>query len=134
MATETFLSGAAMLARSIAKVNRPQHRADQFPRLGPERLRSTRGSSLKGWGLDQIGDDRSLVHAWIALVHRVANVLGRGEEWAHAAEEAIQHARLAGQRPARALLYLGAEADGAAGIQPTIQESGLRERIAERNE
>ena len=32
------------------------------------------------------------------------HVRGRGEEWAHAAEQTVRHARLAGQRPTRALL------------------------------
>ena len=49
--------------------------------------------------LEQAGDHAGLVHVWSAFGYGVANVRGRHEEWARAAEEALRHARLAGQRP-----------------------------------
>ena len=49
--------------------------------------------------LEKRGDHDGLVHVWSALGFGVANVRCRYGEWAHAAEEALLHARLAGQRP-----------------------------------
>ena len=40
-----------------------------------------------------------LAHVWSALGYGVANIRGRYEEWAQAAEQALHHCRLAGQRP-----------------------------------
>ena len=49
--------------------------------------------------LEERGDHDGLVHVWSALGYGVANVRCRYGDWAHAAEEALLHARLAGQRP-----------------------------------
>jgi class 3 adenylate cyclase/tetratricopeptide (TPR) repeat protein len=49
--------------------------------------------------LEQSGDHAGLVHVWAALGYGVANAHGRYAEWAQAAEQALRHARLAGQRP-----------------------------------
>jgi class 3 adenylate cyclase/tetratricopeptide (TPR) repeat protein len=49
--------------------------------------------------LEGRGDHDGLVHVWSALGYGVANVRCRYGDWAHAAEEALLHARLAGQRP-----------------------------------
>ncbi len=46
--------------------------------------------------LEAAGDDANLVHVWDALGYGVANARGRMEDWAHAAEQAIRHARAAG--------------------------------------
>ena len=43
-------------------------------------------------------DHAGLVHVWIALGFGVANCRGHFEDWAQAAEQALRHARLAGQR------------------------------------
>ena len=40
-----------------------------------------------------------LAHVWAALGYGVANARGRYAEWAAAAEQALRHSRLAGQRP-----------------------------------
>jgi class 3 adenylate cyclase/tetratricopeptide (TPR) repeat protein len=50
--------------------------------------------------LEEAGDHAGLVHVWSALGYGVANAYGRYAEWAQAAEQALKHARLAGQRPA----------------------------------
>jgi class 3 adenylate cyclase len=55
--------------------------------------------------LEQAGDHAGLVHVWHALGFGVANVRCSYEEWAHAAEQELRHARLAGQRPTH-LFYL----------------------------
>jgi tetratricopeptide (TPR) repeat protein len=47
--------------------------------------------------LEQAGDHAGLAHVWDALAFGVANNRARFEEMAHASEEAIRHARLAGQ-------------------------------------
>jgi tetratricopeptide (TPR) repeat protein len=47
--------------------------------------------------LERAADHAGLVHAWFAL-GTVASLLGRFEKVAHAAEQQIRHARLAGER------------------------------------
>jgi len=49
--------------------------------------------------LERVGDHAGLVHVWSALGFGVANMRGRYAEWEQAAEEALRHSRLAGQRP-----------------------------------
>ena len=49
--------------------------------------------------LEEAGDHAGLVHVWNALGFGVANVRCQYGEWAQAAEQALRHARLAGQRP-----------------------------------
>jgi class 3 adenylate cyclase len=48
--------------------------------------------------LEQAEDHAGLVHIWYSLGFGVANFRGRFEDYAHAAEQALGHARLAGQR------------------------------------
>jgi class 3 adenylate cyclase len=48
--------------------------------------------------LVQAGNHAGLVHVWYALGFGVANFRGRFEDCAHAAEQALRHARLADQR------------------------------------
>ena len=55
--------------------------------------------------LEQDGDHAGLVHVWDALAMGVANTRWRYEEQAHASEQALRHARLAGQ-PATRLFSL----------------------------
>jgi class 3 adenylate cyclase/tetratricopeptide (TPR) repeat protein len=49
--------------------------------------------------LEETGDHAGLVHVWAALGYGVANARGRYAEWEQAAEQALRHARIAGQRP-----------------------------------
>jgi class 3 adenylate cyclase/tetratricopeptide (TPR) repeat protein len=49
--------------------------------------------------LEASEDHRGLVHVWSALGYGVANARGRYGEFAHASEQALRHARLAGARP-----------------------------------
>ena len=48
--------------------------------------------------LESAENHAGLVHVWYALGFGVANNRGRYDDWAHAAEQALRHARLAGQR------------------------------------
>ena len=48
--------------------------------------------------LEQAENHAGLVHAWLALGYGVANSRGRFEDYAQASEQALRHARLAGQR------------------------------------
>jgi class 3 adenylate cyclase len=48
---------------------------------------------------EQAGDHAGLVHVWSALGYGVANFRGRWDDWALAGEQALHHARLAGQPP-----------------------------------
>ena len=69
--------------------------------------------------LEQAEDHAGLVHAWNALTLGVANWRMHYEDYAHAAENALRHARLAGQRRSdlfkldRALVYGPQPADDA---------------------
>jgi hypothetical protein len=47
--------------------------------------------------LEQAADHAGLVHVWLALADGVANCRCRCEDWAHASEQALHHARLAAQ-------------------------------------
>jgi len=49
--------------------------------------------------LEGAEDHAGLVHVWSALGFGVANIRCRYAEWEEAAEQALRHARLAGQRP-----------------------------------
>ena len=55
--------------------------------------------------LEEQSDHACLVHVWYAVGFGVANARGQYAEWARAAEQALVHARLAGQRPTH-LYYL----------------------------
>jgi class 3 adenylate cyclase/tetratricopeptide (TPR) repeat protein len=55
--------------------------------------------------LEERSDHACLVHVWYAVGFGVANARGQYAEWARAAEHALVHARLAGQRPTH-LYYL----------------------------
>jgi class 3 adenylate cyclase len=50
--------------------------------------------------LEQAHDHAGLVHVWYALGNGVGNTRGRFEDFEHSAEQAIRHARLAGERRA----------------------------------
>ena len=56
--------------------------------------------------LEQEADHAGLVHVWYALGFGVAGPRGQNESFAHAAEQAMRHARLAGERRTF-LFYLG---------------------------
>jgi class 3 adenylate cyclase/tetratricopeptide (TPR) repeat protein len=62
--------------------------------------------------LEQAGNHAGLVHVWYALGFGVANHRGRFEDYAHAAEQAFRHARLAGQRNSHLFHLDDAIADG----------------------
>ncbi|HMI99592.1 MAG TPA: adenylate/guanylate cyclase domain-containing protein [Gaiellaceae bacterium] len=49
--------------------------------------------------LERAEDHAGLVHVWWVLGMGVANFRGHWDDWAQAAEQALRHARLAGQRP-----------------------------------
>ncbi len=69
--------------------------------------------------LEDVGDHAGLVHVWDALTYGVANWRCHYDDYAHAAEQALRHARLAGQRRSdlfrldRALAYGPRPADEA---------------------
>ena len=69
--------------------------------------------------LEQADDHAGLVHVWDALTYGVANWRCRYEDYAHGSEQALRHARLAGQRRSdlfrldRALAYGPLPADEA---------------------
>jgi class 3 adenylate cyclase len=62
--------------------------------------------------LEQAENHAGLVHVWQALGFGVANHRGYFEDWAHAAEQALRHARLAGQRNSHLFGLEGALAHG----------------------
>ena len=62
--------------------------------------------------LEQAENHAGLVHVWQALGYGVANHRGYFEDWAHAAEQALHHARLTGQRNSSLFGLEGALAHG----------------------
>ena len=48
--------------------------------------------------LEQAGNHAALAYVWLILGFGVANARGRFADWAHAAEQALRHAQLAGRR------------------------------------
>jgi class 3 adenylate cyclase/tetratricopeptide (TPR) repeat protein len=70
--------------------------------------------------LEQAGDHMGLAHVWYALGFTVANNRGQFEEHAHASEQALRHARLAG-RPRSDLFHL----DGALAFGPRPADEAL---------
>jgi class 3 adenylate cyclase len=78
----------ARVGAAFYRLHLPAHpTVDELERLAREALPL----------LEQAENDAGLVHAWHAL-GAVANTRGRFEDWAHASEQALRHARLAGQR------------------------------------
>jgi tetratricopeptide (TPR) repeat protein len=88
------------LARAVAAFYRswraPDPDIDELERLATEALPL----------LEQAGDHAGLAHAWRALGYGVANFRGRWDDWAEAAEQALRHARLAGQLSPRVAHHL----------------------------
>ena len=70
--------------------------------------------------LEQAGDHVGLAHVWYALGFTVANTRCQFEEHAHASEQALRHARLAG-RPRSDLFHL----DGALAFGPRPADEAL---------
>jgi class 3 adenylate cyclase/tetratricopeptide (TPR) repeat protein len=70
--------------------------------------------------LEDAEDHAELVHVWAARGYGVANTYGRYEEWARSAEEALRHARLAGQRPGHLF-----DLDSALVLGPTPADEAL---------
>jgi class 3 adenylate cyclase len=78
----------ARVGAAFYRLHLPAHpTVDELERLAREALPL----------LEQAENHAGLVHAWHAL-GAVANTRGRFEDWAHASEQALRHARLAGQR------------------------------------
>ena len=100
----------------------PPSTACSSGRPGRRRARAARAQALPL--LEQAEDHAGLVHVWHALGHGVANFRGRYEDYAHAAEQALRHARLAGQRARslrprrRARLRAAARGRGASHARP----------------
>jgi tetratricopeptide (TPR) repeat protein len=72
--------------------------------------------------LEKIEDHAGLVHVWYTLGFTVANCRGRMEEHAHASEQALRHARLAGQ--SRSDLF---HLDGALAFGPRPADEAIRD-------
>jgi tetratricopeptide (TPR) repeat protein len=82
---------------TLARVAAARHRSQVAEDLDIDGFEALARSALPL--LEQEDDHAGLVHVWYALGYGVANVRCRFEQWAHAAEEALRHARLAGQQP-----------------------------------
>jgi tetratricopeptide (TPR) repeat protein len=81
--------------------------------------------------LEQAGDHAGLVQVWSVLGYTVANMRGRIDDVAEAAEQALRHARLAGQR--RADLLAGVTFPLTAGPRPAGEAlQRIDELLAER--
>jgi class 3 adenylate cyclase/tetratricopeptide (TPR) repeat protein len=71
--------------------------------------------------LEEAENHAALAYVWLVLGYGVGNSRGRFEDWAHAAEQALRHARLVG-RPRTDLFSLG----DALGFGPRPAEEALR--------
>jgi class 3 adenylate cyclase/tetratricopeptide (TPR) repeat protein len=69
---------------------------------------------------EHAGDHAGLVHVWSALGDGVANFRGRWDDWAQAGEQALRHARLAGQ-PTAGLFHDLALASGTTPADEALQ-------------
>jgi tetratricopeptide (TPR) repeat protein len=78
----------ARLVRANMRMRMAQESADEVERLAREALPL----------LEAADDHHGLAEVWHALAYGVANMRGSFEEWAFAAEQVIQHARLAWPR------------------------------------
>jgi class 3 adenylate cyclase/tetratricopeptide (TPR) repeat protein len=85
------------VALALARAATAFHRARVSPRPAVEELERLAREALSL--IEHTGDHAGLVHVWMALGSGVANFRGRWGDWAQAAERALHHARLAGQRP-----------------------------------
>jgi class 3 adenylate cyclase len=103
------------LARAVATF----YRAQLSPELGLGEVEARARAALPL--LERTGDHAALVHLWDLLGFGVANNLGRYEEHERAAEQALHHARLAGERPPD-LFHL----DHALGFGPRPADEALR--------
>jgi ATP/maltotriose-dependent transcriptional regulator MalT len=81
-----------LLARVGAALHRSRFEAD----TSIDELEALARSALPR--LEAAENHAGLVHVWYALGFVVANTRNRFEDWVHAAEQALRHARLAGQR------------------------------------
>jgi class 3 adenylate cyclase/tetratricopeptide (TPR) repeat protein len=88
------------------------HRSWFVPDPDVDELETMAGEALAL--AEQAGDHPGLVHVWSILGYGVANFRGRWDDWAHAGEQALHHARLAG-RPSAGLFH---EVGLASGTRP----------------
>ena len=127
-AAERARSAGDETAEALARVGAAYYRtffADD-PAIDEVETRARRALPL----LEQADDHAGLVHVWDALTYGVANWRCRYEDYAHGSEQAVRHARLAGQRRSdlfrldRALAYGPLPADEAlAKIDALLPES-----------
>jgi tetratricopeptide (TPR) repeat protein len=79
---------------TLARVAEAFHRCWYAPDPAVDELETLARSALPL--LEEARDHTGLVHVWWALGFGVANFRGRWDDWAHAAEQARRHARIAG--------------------------------------
>ena len=120
-------------AKALARVGAAYHRSFYAtdPAIGEvERLARTALPLL-----EQAGDHAGLVHVWRVLGYGVANWRMRYEDYAHASEQALSHARLPGQRSSdllrldAALVYGPRPADEALGALDSMLPENPHPRL-----
>jgi len=79
---------------AVARVVAAEFRQELATDDGADELEANAKSALAL--LEKTADHAALARVWHVLGEGVANFYGRNEEWAHAAEQAIRHSRLAG--------------------------------------
>ncbi len=103
---------------ALARVGEAFHRSWFAPDPDVDELETLARKALPL--LEQAGDHAGLVHVWSALGFGVANFRGRWDDWAEAAEQALRHARLAGQ-PSVGLFHELALASGSRPADEALQ-------------
>jgi len=87
------------LGEAVARVVATHHRLQSGDEAAVDELEAFALAALPL--AEEAGDHAGLVHIWYALGFGVANFRGHFEDCAEAAEKAIHHSRLAGQRRTR---------------------------------
>jgi tetratricopeptide (TPR) repeat protein len=109
--TEAAEALARVVAADIRVISDPEASVDELDRLARAALPL----------LEELEDHAALAHVWSSQ-SEVANYRGRMEEHAHASEQALQHARLAGQ--SRSDLF---HLDGALAFGPRPADDAIRD-------
>jgi class 3 adenylate cyclase/tetratricopeptide (TPR) repeat protein len=95
LAAEQAHAAGDELGEAVARVVAANHRQEVAADPGIDELEALALAALGP--LERAADHAALVRVWHALGSGVANLRGRNEDWAHAAEQAIRHSLLAGQ-------------------------------------
>jgi class 3 adenylate cyclase/tetratricopeptide (TPR) repeat protein len=117
-AAERARAGGDEKDEALARAVEAFHRSWFVPDPDVDELETLAGEALAL--AEEAGDHAGLVHVWSALGFGVANFRGRWDDWAQAGQQALRHARLAGQ-PTAGLFHELALASGTSPADEALQ-------------